>query len=49
MSECFAPLSAYVRRVQEVQEELEQREGVPIQRIIVSSSTYLAWLFDGLD
>ena len=49
MSECFAPLSAYVRRVQEAQEELEQREGIPVQRIIVSSSASTLRFYEGLD
>lgn len=38
IEECFAPLSAYVRRVREVQEELEMRHGVSVQRVIVSSN-----------
>ncbi|KAL1746913.1 hypothetical protein HDZ31DRAFT_61736 [Schizophyllum fasciatum] len=39
-NECFAPLSAYVRRVQEVQENLQARDGVAIERVIVSSNEH---------
>ncbi|KAJ7446410.1 hypothetical protein B0H11DRAFT_2084608 [Mycena galericulata] len=35
--ECFAPLSAYARRVREVQEELLERKGTEVKHVIVTS------------
>lgn len=35
--ECFAPLSAYERRVQEVKDELRERRGIVVQHVIMTA------------
>ena len=35
--ECFAPLSAYARRVEEIRQELLQDKGIDVSRVLVMS------------
>jgi hypothetical protein len=37
VDECFAPLSAYARRVEEVREELQRARGIEVQRVVLTS------------
>ncbi|KAJ7822967.1 hypothetical protein B0H14DRAFT_2598145 [Mycena olivaceomarginata] len=37
VDECFAPLSTYARRVEEVQEELQRTQGIEVQRVVLMS------------
>lgn len=46
LSECFAPVSAYARRVKEVQAELLLRKGIAVDDthvIVMSDETDSAW------
>jgi hypothetical protein len=44
LAECFAPISAYARRVEEVKQELVQRKGLHVNHVIVTSDeTDPAW------
>ncbi|KAJ7627140.1 hypothetical protein FB45DRAFT_835412 [Roridomyces roridus] len=38
LEDCFAPLSTYARRVEEVQAELMEKKGVSAERVIVTSN-----------
>jgi hypothetical protein len=37
VEECFAPLSVIARRVQEVKEELLERKGIVVEKVIMTS------------
>ncbi|KAJ7804796.1 hypothetical protein B0H14DRAFT_2882972, partial [Mycena olivaceomarginata] len=44
VDECFAPLSAYTRRVEEVREELQRARGIEVQRMVLTSDeTNATW------
>lgn len=42
-NKCFAPLSAYARRVAQVRDELLERTGIQADHVIVTSETSQAW------
>ncbi|KAJ7348653.1 hypothetical protein DFH08DRAFT_960034 [Mycena albidolilacea] len=45
VDECFAPLSTYVRRVEEVREELQCTRGIKVQRVVLTrDETSATWL-----
>ena len=37
VDDCFAPMSAFVRRVDEVKQEISQRKGIHVNHVIVTS------------
>ncbi|KAF7347626.1 hypothetical protein MVEN_01519500 [Mycena venus] len=37
LEECFAPLSAFQRRVREVQDEIKERKGIEVKHVIMTS------------
>ncbi|KAJ7854740.1 hypothetical protein B0H14DRAFT_3865460 [Mycena olivaceomarginata] len=44
VDECFAPLSTYARRVEEVREELQRTRGIEVQRVVLTSDeTNATW------
>ncbi|KAJ7873514.1 hypothetical protein B0H14DRAFT_3559239 [Mycena olivaceomarginata] len=44
VDECFAPLSTYARRVEEVREELQHTRGIEVQRVVLTSDeTNATW------
>ncbi|KAJ7130798.1 hypothetical protein C8R43DRAFT_1025041 [Mycena crocata] len=44
IEECFAPLAAYARRVEEVSAEIHERRGIRVHRVIMTSDERdLAW------
>ncbi|KAJ7760803.1 hypothetical protein B0H14DRAFT_2973458, partial [Mycena olivaceomarginata] len=44
VDECFAPLSAYARCVEEVREELQRAQGIEVQRVVLTSDeTNATW------
>ncbi|KAJ7878848.1 hypothetical protein B0H14DRAFT_2711093, partial [Mycena olivaceomarginata] len=44
VDECFAPLSAYARRVEEVREELQRARGIEVQHVVLTSDeTNATW------
>ncbi|KAJ7801299.1 hypothetical protein B0H14DRAFT_3885165 [Mycena olivaceomarginata] len=44
VDECFAPLSTYARRVEEVREELQRTQAIEVQRVVLTSDeTNATW------
>jgi predicted amidohydrolase len=44
VDECFTPLSAYTRRVEEVREKLQRARGIEVQRVVLmSDETNATW------